>query len=69
MTNKKYTYFYPENKALGEQLSGTAGFIVTMLKGKYSRCYVNMVMQGTRTNKEIEACMLHLIEVSKTYNY
>jgi len=70
MTKKKYKYFYPVNKALGDQLPGMSGFLSRhMLKGKFSQSYIRMVMNGERTNKEIIAAMKYLVETSNAQNY
>lgn len=66
---KKYVYDYPENRALGKELRGMAIFITTkLLKNKYSRTYVNCVMNGTRKNSDIEAAMQRMKELLQTEN-
>ncbi len=69
MAKKKYHYFYPEIKELGDQLRGTSAFIRKMIDNKYSQKYIIQVMRGERKNESIVAAMKHLIEVSKAKNY
>ena len=67
MATKKYKYFYPENKMLGDQIPRTSGFIARqLLKGRYTQIYVRDVMKGRRTNEEIIRAMKYMIEVANT---
>jgi hypothetical protein len=55
---KKYEYFYPELKELGNEIRGMGGIITRqLLKNKYSHSYVSDVMMGRRKNEEIIAAM------------
>ncbi len=67
---KKYVYFYPENKAIGDQIPNTSGFITkVLLRNKYVQGYVNDVMKGRRNNTEILDAMKQVAELSKVENY
>lgn len=54
---KKYTYFYPDNKALGDQLyHGEINHlydVMTVAGMPYSKEYLKKVLQGSRTNQQI----------------
>jgi hypothetical protein len=67
---KKYVYYYPENKEIGDKIKGMGGFITKkMLNNKYSWSMVIAVMRGIRNNGEIVAAMKQLVELSKSHNY
>ena len=54
---KKYTYFYPDNKALGDQLYlGELNLLYNIMicQGmNYSKNYIKCVLNGSRTNQQI----------------
>ena len=70
MTKKKYEYFYPENKKLGDLIKGTGTFINRKFLGnRYTDSYVNSVFRGERHNDEIVAAMKKMAELLNANNY
>lgn len=70
MSTKKYEYFYPENKELGDKIPGMVNFITNvMLKKKYSYGYVWSVFVGVRNNIEIVSAMKKAAELANADNY
>jgi len=68
---KQYTYYYPENKAIGDKLLHGDRIRVAMMSGCNVK-YVYRVLLGERNNlKIVEAakCLIKLQEaIEKAYN-